>query len=194
MAKIAAVLLLFCVQFAAAQIPTSGNIFLGYSFQNADSNAFSFTQGASRPNMNGWRGSLEGKIFPHVGLVTDFTGAYGKQTVTVLPVVPVGGGGGAVPFQATGHEYEVLFGPRVGFSIGNIRPFGEALFGIGHMHSSFLGTSASNNSFANGLGGGLDYRLFRILAWRVEGDYIRTRFFSNHQNDLRISTGIVFRF
>ena len=192
MTKFAVLLLLIVTRFAVAQAPTSGNIFLGYSFQNADATAFSFSS-ATRPNMNGWRGSLEGRIFPHVGLVTDFTGEYGNQNATVLPVVPVGGGN-PVPFQVTGHEYEVLFGPRVGAQIGNMRPFAEVLVGIGHMHSSFLGTSASDNSFASAFGGGFDYRLLRTLAWRVEGDYVHSRFFSNSQNNVRISTGIVFRF
>jgi hypothetical protein len=114
--------------------------------------------------------------------------------VTIFPVVPPGGGGGPSTFQVTGHEYEVLFGPRVGVPLGKIRPFGEALFGIGHINSSSQSLTGSNNSFANALGGGFDYRLFRVLAWRVEGDYVRTRFFSNHQNDVRISTGIVLRF
>jgi hypothetical protein len=32
------------------------------------------------------------------------------------------------------------------------------------------------------------------MAWRVEGDYVHTRFFSAGQNNVRISTGIVLRF
>src|ERR1700722_4386838 len=40
---------------AIAQVPTSGNIFLGYTYNNADW----FSSG--RSNFNGWTGSLEGK-------------------------------------------------------------------------------------------------------------------------------------
>jgi hypothetical protein len=44
------------------------------------------------------------------------------------------------------------------------------------------------------LGGGVDYRIFRPIALRFEGDYLQTRFYSTTQNNLRLSTGIVFRF
>ena len=40
---------------ATAQIPTSGNVFAGYSYYNTDINGF------QRQSLNGWEGSLEGK-------------------------------------------------------------------------------------------------------------------------------------
>ena len=52
----------------------------------------------------------------------------------------------------------------------------------------------TDTSFADAFGGGFDYRLFRPLAWRLQGDYVQTRFFGETQNNVRISTGIVFRF
>jgi hypothetical protein len=55
-------------------------------------------------------------------------------------------------------------------------------------------SAGSDTSFATAVGGGLDYHLFPLLAWRVEGDYVTTRFFSATQNNLQLSTGIVFRF
>jgi hypothetical protein len=84
----------------------------------------------------------------------------------------------------------MLFGPRVSFSVGNLRPFAEALFGVGHVGTN----GGSNTPFATGLGGGIDYRIFRPIALRFEGDYIDTRFFSTTQNNVRRPTGIVFRF
>ena len=36
----------------------------------------------------------------------------------------------------------------------------------------------SDTSFATAIGGGLDYHLVRPVAWRLEGDYVQTRFFS----------------
>ena len=45
------------------------------------------------------------------------------------------------------------------------------------------------------VGGGLDYKLpFRNFSWRVQGDYVHTRYLSAEQNDVRGSTGIVWRF
>ena len=89
------------------------------------------------------------------------------------------------------NEHNALFGPRVSVSVGKIRPFAEVLIGVGHVSAHSAG---SDTSFATGVGGGIDYHLFPLLAWRVEGDYVTTRFFSATQNNLQLSTGIVFRF
>ena len=168
---------------AAAQIPTAGNVFVGYSYQSADSTALNIS-GGNRVNMNGWRASLEGKLFPVLGIVTDFSGHYGSQVVVSTP--PFGTSG-----NVTGHELDVMFGPRVGVSIGKFRPFGEFEIGVGHMNTNFFG---SDTSFATALGGGLDYKIVRIAALRLEGDYVTTRFFNTTQNNFRLSTGLVLRF
>ncbi len=58
--------------------------------------------------------------------------------------------------------------------------------------------NSSGNTYrpvAVDFGGGLDYKLpFRNFSWRVQGDYVHTRYLSASQNDARASTGIVFRF
>ncbi|HSY90468.1 MAG TPA: outer membrane beta-barrel protein [Candidatus Binatus sp.] len=171
---------------ANAQIPTSGNIFVGYSFENASSSAL---DNIDRPNLQGWEGSLEGKLAPFFGIVTDFSGHYGSQTFTELTP------SGPINVSVTGHEYEVLFGPRISVPVGKITPFGEFLVGLAHISSSGSGAGfPSNTSFATAVGGGIDYKIFRPVALRVEGDYLRTNFFSTSQNNIRLSTGIVFRF
>ncbi len=88
-------------------------------------------------------------------------------------------------------EHNFLFGPRVSAPVGRFRPFAEAMFGIGHVNANAAG---SDTSFATALGGGLDYRLIRLIAWRVQDDYVETRFFGTHQNNVRLSTGIVVHF
>jgi len=70
---ILAFLMLVFAGFASAQIPTSGNIFFGYSYYNTDLSSL------DRANTNGWEGSLEGKVLPFVGIVADFDGHYGSQ-------------------------------------------------------------------------------------------------------------------
>jgi opacity protein-like surface antigen len=173
--------------FAAAQVPTSGNVYFGYTYYNTD-------LGFNRGSLNGWQGTLEGKLFPMLGIVADITGHYGDvdlgQVCPVSPVPPPGVGG-CTTFGVNAHIYEAMFGPRVGVPIGKFRPFGEFEVGVGHVNTNGFG---SDTSFATAIGGGLDYRLFRILAWRFEGDYIHTSFFSNGQNNLRLSTGVVVRF
>jgi len=187
-------LVLSCGGLAGAQTPTSGNIFFGYSYYNSG-------LVVDRASLNGWDGSLEGKVFPHVGIVADFSGHYGSQDFPVCPVfVPVGsGGGGCATANASTHQLNVIFGPRISFSMGRWKPFGQGLFGLAHVSSNGFG---SDNSFAMALGGGLDYRIVKPVAWRFQLDYMRTQItltsfgFSPGlaQSNFRMSTGIVLRF
>ncbi len=164
---------------AAAQVPSSGNIFFGYTYNNADW----FSTG--RSNFNGWTGSLEGKVLPHVGIVADFSQTFGSEYAAVVcPEI-------CLPQKVSAHEYNMLFGPRVSFSIGKLRPFAEAMVGVGHVGA---GGALSDTSFATALGGGIDYRLFRPVALRLEADYVQTRFFSTTQDNMRLTTGIAFHF
>ena len=73
------------------------------------------------------------------------------------------------------------------------RPFGEFLVGVGHISRS-NGVSDSNTSFVNGLGGGLDYRVFGPVTFRAQLDWINTRFYNQGQNGVRFSTGVAFHF
>src|SRR5262249_27495663 len=93
---------------ASAQIP-KGNVFVGYSYNRADLN------GGEHANLNGWDGSLEGKVLPWVGIVADLSGHYGS------------------PHGVSTKEYNFLFGPRVSVSVGKIRPFAHFLFGASHI-------------------------------------------------------------
>ena len=166
--------------WANAQVPTSGNVFFGYSYYNTDLSGF------GRSNMNGWQGSLEGKVLPAIGIVADLSGTYGSESIPLACPAPVCGNQ-----DINVHEYNVLFGPRFSISAGKVRPFVEFEFGVGHVTTNGTG---SDTSFATAVGGGLDYKIVRPLAWRFEGDYVTTRFFGTSQNNARISTGLVLRF
>lgn len=171
---------------AVAQIPTSGNIFVGYSYENTSWKGID--SGLGRPNLNGWEASLEGKVFPHLGIVTDFSGHYGSESIS-FP-----GPSGIQRVSVTGHEWELLFGPRLSVPVGKFTPFAEGLFGLAHIHNGGDLPSSANTSFATGFGGGLDYKLIKFFALRLEVDYIKTRFYDTTQNNLRLSPGLVFRF
>jgi hypothetical protein len=179
--------LLIFVGVTSAQIPTSGNVFFGYSYLNTDLSSI------NRASTNGWEASVEGKVIPFLGFVADFDSHYGSQNFPQCPVVPVGIGPGAcASFNASVTEHNYLFGPRVSVSVGKFRPFAEALFGASHVNVN--NGVGSDTSFATAIGGGLDYKIIRPVAWRFQGDYVQTRFFSTTQNNVRISTGIVLRF
>jgi opacity protein-like surface antigen len=189
-AGIAAVLFVFA-GLASAQIP-SGNIFLGFSYERTNSTALSgsnlVSTTFSHPNLHGWEASFEGKVLPLVGIVGDVSGHYGSQSfVEVTP-------NGPQNINVTGHEQEYLVGPRLSVPVGKFTPFGELMVGVAHIHTGGTAPSPSNTSFAYALGGGLDYRVFRPIALRVEGDYLRTKFYSTRQNNFRLSVGVVFRF
>jgi opacity protein-like surface antigen len=172
----------------AAQVPTSGNIFVGYSYNRADTLVPGTGNGA---NLNGWEGSLEGKVFPFVGIVADISGHYGSQT---FPMSCTGGVGGCTTSTSDGKIHSFLFGPRVSVSVGRYTPFAHGLVGVSHVSDSSVVFSGSDTSFAYAVGGGLDYKLIPAFAWRFQGDFLQTRFFNDKQNDFRFSTGIVFRF
>jgi hypothetical protein len=176
-----AVLIIMFAGSASAQVPTSGNVFFGYSFDRTGS------LGGNNVNLNGWNASLEGKVLPWVGLVADFAAGYGS-TSTGCAVSESG-----QQCFGLGHvsEYNIVFGPRVSFSAGKIRPFAEALFGAGHINTD---TAGSDTSFSTALGGGVDVKIIRPVAWRLEGDYLQARFFGSTQGNFRFSTGIVVRF
>jgi opacity protein-like surface antigen len=188
-ACLGAVLFLFA-GLANAQLP-SGNVFVGFSYERANSTAFGpnlVRTTVTSPNLHGWEASVEGKIFPFVGIVGDVSGHYGSQSFT--KATP----NGLLNINVTGHEQEYLVGPRFSVPVGKFTPFAEAMVGAAHIHTGGTLPGPSNTSFATALGGGLDYRLFGPIAARVEGDYLRTSFFSSTQNNFRLSVGAVFRF
>jgi hypothetical protein len=174
---IAFVLTLFASfsNFASAQVPTSGNVYFGYNYLNTDLSP------GNRSSANGFQAAFEGRVLPFLGFVADFDANYGSQNFSTYE--------GTVNTNFT--EENFLFGPRVSIPVGRFRPFAEVLFGGAHVNANAVGT---DTSFATAVGGGLDYRIIRPLAWRFQGDYIHTSFFSSDQNNVRMSTGIVLRF
>jgi Outer membrane protein beta-barrel domain len=168
---------LFLLLVPAAALAQSGNVFFGYSYSSADLSP------NGRTNLNGWNGSLEGKVLPWVGLVADFSGLYGTQNLGFSPA-----------FNADTRITSVIFGPRLSVPVGKFTPFAHALFGASHIHESASNFSETDTSFTDALGGGIDYRLIHGIGLRVQADMLQTRFFSNTQNNFRLSTGIVLHF
>jgi hypothetical protein len=174
--KTMSVLILSIVLLAGAawaQIPTGGNVFFGYSYDRTPIASHDTT------SFNGWDASLEGKFLPWIGLVADVDGHYGSHNFS------------GTNANLTAHN--ALFGPRLSVSVSRFRPFAELLVGVGHISRS-NGISDSSTSFANAVGGGLDYRIFGPLTVRGQLDWITTRFYGDTQNGVRFSTGIAIHF
>jgi hypothetical protein len=183
---------------------TVGNLYGGYSFLSNDLHVAKQIGEAGTPtasgrgNLNGWNVSAEVKVFRWIGAVADFDGSYGS--------VPIRGFSSFIfnpPTHSNTSFYSYLFGPRVSVEVGKFRPFAEALFGVAYQNvdlDEFQPTTDTH--LATAYGGGLDYRLTRRFAWRVEADYVGSRLFPRLQpspnskpvqNNFRFSTGIVFR-
>jgi opacity protein-like surface antigen len=168
---------------AQAQERKTIDVFAGYSYVRANP----ATSGADGFSLNGGSASVAYNFNNWLSGVADFGGYTNSNILS-------SGTGGTLSTY--------LFGPRVSYHhYGRVTPFGEVLFGVAHTGANVLVTANSQNAFAMTVGGGIDYRLnsrFSIRPAKV--DYLLTRFneFGNTnrltQNNLRVSTGIVFRF
>lgn len=188
-----AVVLVFLLgaTFAMAQIP-SGNVYVGYSYTRADifSQSLLLQPPSRTANFNGWQASLEGKFLPFIGVVADVSQTYGSSNFSLCgPVAPCFPGHAGVDSRLL----TVMVGARASVSVRKFTPFAEALFGGAHASES-RAVSASDTSFATAIGGGLDYKLIKGVAWRLQGDALHTHLFGAGQNNLRLSTGLVLRF
>jgi hypothetical protein len=177
--KLSVIVFCLCLLSAAgmAQIPTAGNVYFGYSLNHG-------TTGLSDTGtLNGWEGSVEGKIFPHVGLVADVSAQYGTLFIPFLGE------------NASERTVSYLFGPRVSFRVGKFRPYVHALIGAGHLHEPAVGAGEhGETAYADAIGGGIDYRLISRVSWRVQLDALQTNFHSDWQDNTRFSTGLAFHF
>jgi outer membrane immunogenic protein len=96
-------------------------------------------------------------------------------------------------------------GARYQFRLAHspLHPFGQVLAGVAHGSGSLVdgqnpSVSNSGGTFAGNAGGGVDLNLTHRLSIRlVEADDVATTFNNgdnDHQNNLRLSSGLVFHF
>jgi outer membrane protein OmpA-like peptidoglycan-associated protein len=177
-------------------------LFLGYSYLRG---VPTLSPGNRMVDLNGGSASITFNVTHYLGLVGEFGGYNDTQLRLTGP--------GANPpriADSGGSAYTYLFGPRLSYrKYDRITPFAQALFGGAYASSVTLSTCTGStctplpqqNAFALVAGGGLDIRLFRHVSLRaVQAEYMMTRFndpttnASQQQNDLRLATGLVFRF
>jgi opacity protein-like surface antigen len=176
-----AVLSFFGVSAHAQDTPKI-DVFAGYSYVRENPS----TSGVGSFSLNGGSASIAYNANSWLSGVADFGGYHN---------------GDILGTHVDGTLSTYLIGPRVSYRRSDrITPFGEVLFGVARASASVLGASGSTNAFAMTVGGGVDYKLTDHFAIRpVKVDYLLTRFneFGSNtqsQNNLRVSTGIVFRF
>ena len=179
-------------------------LFLGYSRFGVGFNSSTGTIGNRMVGLNGGSASLAFNFNRFVALVADIGGYDDSQ-------LQLSGTGANQPItvNSSGTAFTYLFGPR--FTIGKQRRvsiFAQVL--AGGVHASAVTvtncTSAciplpAQNALAITGGGGVDIRLSHHISLRpIQAEYMLTRFAavpsgsSASQNDLRLSSGLVFRF
>jgi len=149
---------------SAAHAQDKVQLFGGYSYMHFDS--------SPSVSLNGWGLSGQYKFTDWLGGVADFDGHYGSQ------------------FGVSESVHSFLFGPQVSWP-ARVSPFAHVLIGGSHFSSD----AGSDTSFSTAIGAGFDTEIGHNLSWRiVQADYVYTHFFGSTQNNVRVTTGIVFRF
>jgi hypothetical protein len=160
----------------------------------------------SSVSLNGWNASFEAKLLPFLGIVADLSGHYGTYGINVgceaiIVCLPVG-------VDVNSNLHTLMVGPQVSVSLWRFTPFAHVLLGAAHIdHTAAIttlgGVTNSDTSFADAIGGGLDFRIVSVVNWRFQADLIQTRFFAvsnpinfltSGQSNFRGSTGVVVRF
>lgn len=168
-------------------------VFGGYQYLHTGNITIS---GQSQPNSsqgwNGWDASATGYLNKYFGVQGDFSGSYATDNIFGTNV--------------SGHVYTYTGGPVIAYREGKVNPFVHALFGGIRLTGSTSGVSASENGFTAAFGGGVDVKAARAISIRlIDADWIYYHFGSttiasvpvpsfSQSNNVRITTGVVFRF
>jgi hypothetical protein len=157
--------LVFFATASKAQLIQSGNIYAGVAYSSS-------VDVINRGSYRGWDGSVEVKPFirtPYLGFILDFSGIYRSGV----------------------QQYNAVLGARISKNYGKWRVFAHAGGGIAQLSTY----NEAFNPILEAGGGGVDRRLpLKRFAWRLEGDYVHSHLLHANQNDLRVSTGLVWRF
>ena len=132
---------------------------------------------------------LCGQLSRHWGVAADFSGLH-------TGLMPHTGTGLDLLNSAVGMRYTLTFRG------GREHIYGQALGGVTNGMNSVFPNSSGVTSTANGaallVGGGVDHRVTQRLAYRIlDAAWLRTQLANGTtivQNDLRVGSGIVFRF
>jgi outer membrane protein OmpA-like peptidoglycan-associated protein len=173
----------------------------------------SLTQLRNR-SYNGGGGSFNFNLTEHFGIKAEFMG-YGSTSWTTTFANPIVTPSGTIPagtFQTQGNMFTYLFGPTYTVRTSRVNYFGEILFGGSNTNGyanliksidaggGTISASGAQHPFTMAIGGGVDIRITKSIAFRpVEIDYVLTRYSNpltsvNNQNHFRYLAGLVFRF
>lgn len=153
----------------AAEKPAQLEVFGGYSYARFDSKTIGF---ADKSNMNGWNVAASYRLFKNLSITGDVSGHYASEI----------------------QLYNFLIGPQLSFPHGKLNFFGRFLIGKARDHVTVLdGDTSIGRSIV--FGAGVDRTISPRFAFRVvQVDFLSTRTFDTNESNLRVSTGLVYRF
>jgi hypothetical protein len=157
---------------AGGQVAPRWEVFGGYAYRSVDSTTFGF---ANRSSLNGFDAEGTFNIKPSWGVTADIGGQYGSQ-MTV---------------------YNFLLGPQYALRRDKSKFFVHGLFGKAQDRidiSTLIRNHFESVGRAIVAGGGYDRDLTPRFTVRIQADYLDTHTFGVTQNDIRVSTGLVFHF
>lgn len=176
-----------CASFLAipllGQAQSNVEIFGGYQFLHSGN----FDGTGDSVNTNGWNASATFKFREHLGVAADFSGNYRSKTNPAI------------------HIYTYTFGPVVSVnSSRNVSLFAHVLLGGARSPTGCYIFSGSPNEchppyhtgFAVMVGGGVDARAGKHISLRLaQIDWVDLPSqLGQQRSNVRISTGVVFRF
>lgn len=185
MQKLAVFLVVLLAVPLFAQDPKA-EVFGGYQYLHIGNDS-SLGNNTSQ-GFNGWNAAAAYKFGKYVGVAGDFSGSYAKIS------------------GVSAHIYTYTAGPVISGNAGRLTPFAHVLFGGARLSGSESGVSVSWNGFTTMVGGGVDVNVSKNLGVRLaQVDWLYYHFGSktfggltvpsfSGSNNVRISTGVVFRF
>ena len=172
---------------AASQMPFRAELALDYSYLHSNAPP----GGCGCFNLNGGSATFAWPVKPGGFALV------GDVNVTHAGAITSTGYSLTLSAFTTGARYL----PRVGHS--SLQPFGQVLVGAAHSTGSLVqgqspATANASAAFAANVGGGIDLRASRRFSIRlIDAEYLVTTFdngVNNHQNNTRISAGVVVHF
>jgi len=173
-------ILFFASPTPAQTQPSKLQLFGGYSYANSSQGGLQ-----EHRNSNGWGVDLSGSLYKHLGFTADIAGQYGRAY------------SGQTAFRA--HDF--LLGGSLNWSAGKLDGFVHVLAGVAHVNAYDLPYKyfylhyPAETRFAMAFGGGLDIAVCKHVAIRAaKFDYIPARTRPYWTQNIRVQTGIVWRF
>ncbi|HZP62871.1 MAG TPA: hypothetical protein VFB28_05585 [Terriglobales bacterium] len=171
--SLVAFLILLISPVAKAQEAPRFDVFGGFSYLRFDAKTIGYPD---YNNLYGWNGGATGYIKRNFGVALDLSGNYGSEM----------------------SAYHFMIGPQYTFRRDKSKFYVQGLIGKAQNRVDIPQTTRSHFESVGlsfGGGGGFDYDWKPRISIRVfQADFFHSDTFGSSQNDVRVSTGIVYHF